>query len=162
MQKGIKNPNYKHGGNKTKLHMVWLSIKQRCFNKNTSQYHNYGGRGITLCDEWLVFSAFQKWAIESGYEQGLSIDRIDVNKAYSPDNCRWATPKEQANNTRRTRLYEIEGEVLSMKQWAERYDVPYSRVKKRIWSGMSILEAISKPKVMSRLGLKNKSSNKKA
>lgn len=89
-----------HGLSNTTFHTVWENMKQRCNNPNYKQYKDYGGRGIKICDEWLDFKAFYKWAINSNYQEGLSIDRVNNNLGYSPDNCRWATAKQQVNNRR--------------------------------------------------------------
>jgi hypothetical protein len=94
-----------HGMSHTLLHRVWGNIKQRCYNSNDKGYPYYGGRGIKMCRSWYYsFVVFCKWAMSSGYKEGLSIDRIDNDRGYAPWNCRWATAKQQANNRRNNRI----------------------------------------------------------
>ena len=102
-----------------KIYKVWSGIKQRCFNPNSNRYKNYGGRGISICDEWKnSFETFCKWALENGYKEGLSIDRIDHEKDYEPSNCRWADEITQQNNRTNNTLYEYEGETHTLTEWS--------------------------------------------
>lgn len=86
-----------HGMAGTRLHHCWKNMKQRCYNPNRERYKNYGARGITVCDEWLLFENFKCWAINSGYSDNLTLDRIDPDKNYSPENCRWVSYSENHN-----------------------------------------------------------------
>lgn len=95
-------PNKKHGMRKTRLYRIWLGMKSRCFIQSVPCFKHYGGRGITVCDEWKDnFQAFYDWAMSHGYSDDLSIDRIDVDGNYCPENCRWATWSEQRRNQRK-------------------------------------------------------------
>lgn len=109
-----------HGKADTKLFKVWTGMKQRCFNPKDYAYPNYGGRGVTICAEWSNdFSTFYEWSVTHGYKEGLSIDRIDVNGNYCPENCRWATPLQQMRNRRNTVYLEFEGSRHSLTEWSE-------------------------------------------
>ena len=143
------NSNFKkHGATGTRLYYEWTRIKARCYNNNTYNYGDYGGRGIIMCNEWnMSFERFRDWALANGYTDELSIDRIDVNGNYEPSNCRWATSKEQSNNRRNNIIVEINSEKKTLKQWCEIYDKDYKMVHNRIRrSGWNIMDAIFLPK----------------
>ena len=127
----------KHGKRNQRIYKVWRSIKDRTGNCNDRRYKNYGGRGIGLIDEWGEFSAFYAWAIRNGYTEELTIDRIDNDKGYYPDNCRWVDMKTQSNNRRTNRNITYNGETKTIAQWAEcvgiKASVLYDRISRRKW-----------------------------
>lgn len=130
----------------TRLYGIWLLMKQRCENPNRKCYKHYGGRGIVVCDEWSDYLVFKKWALDNGYKDGLSIDRIDSCGNYSPDNCRWATQKEQGRNRRNNHLITFNGETKTMAEWSEICKIPYGTLKARISKyGFSPSEALTIP-----------------
>lgn len=132
-------------GKKTKLYAVWASMKQRCGNPNNPRYRNYGGRGIYIASEWNDYESFYEWSISHGYREGLSIDRIDNDGPYSPDNCRWATDYEQANNTSRNRKIVYNGQELNLQEVCNLIGVPLTTVHERIDRlGWNMGEALSK------------------
>jgi hypothetical protein len=134
----------KHGMRNSKLYRIWNSIRQRCENPNSHEAYLYGGRGITVCEEWLAFENFMNWAQANGYSENLTIDRIDNNKGCSPDNCRWADSITQANNKRNNRRIDCNGRTQTLAQWAREYGVNYKKLwlrLKRGWDFGAALEA---------------------
>lgn len=116
-----------------KLYVCWCHIKARCNNPNSKDYKYYGGKGIKMCEEWSQdYLSFKQWALDSGYQEGLEIDRIKNDKDYCPENCRWRTRKEQMNNTTHNHLLTYNGETKTMAQWADEFDMPYGMLKQRI------------------------------
>jgi len=107
-----------HGGTKTRLYHIWASMRQRCTNPNNHAFKDYGGRGIYVCADWQRFDTFRAWALANGYRDDLSIDRIDNNKGYEPENCRWASNSEQSNNQRSNVLITFRGVTKTRSQWA--------------------------------------------
>lgn len=135
--------NTKHSGSGTRLYIIWKGIRQRCNNPNCKIFKNYGGRGIKLCDEWNDFNNFKEWAMINGYKDNLSIDRIDVNGNYTPDNCRWVTNKIQANNKRNNRLLTLNGTTKTMSEWSEETGIKVSTIWERLNKGWSVERALS-------------------
>lgn len=147
-EKSLENPALwkpKHGLSNHPLHQIWRDIKMRCDNPNMENYKHYGGRGIKMCDEWKDFQAFYDWSMKNGYEKGLSIDRIDTNGNYSPENCRWASMKVQQNNRRNNKILTINGETKTMSEWADFYSMKYTVVKSRIKNGWEPIDALTIP-----------------
>lgn len=133
LREAVSKSHKTHGLAGTRLYDIWSNIKCRCGNPKAINYERYGGRGITVCEEWKrSFESFKEWAFANGYKDDLTIERKDNNAGYSPDNCRWATVKEQGNNKRNNHLIEINGEVKTMTQWCEQYGKTYSLVRQRI------------------------------
>ena len=122
-----------------RIHETWSGMKSRCMNPNDTRYSDYGGRGITVCDEWKNdFFAFYKWAMANGYSDDLTIDRIDNEKGYSPDNCRWASAQDQARNRRSNINITIGNATKTLAEWCEIFEMPYSRVYARYTRNESI------------------------
>lgn len=119
-----------------RLNTIYSRMKDRCYNPKNVRYHCYGGRGITICKEWLApyygYKNFKKWALSHGYRDDLSIDRIDVNKGYSPNNCRWLTNKEQCNNKTDNHFVTYKGKTQTLTQWCEELNLDYDKTQMRI------------------------------
>ena len=119
-----------------KLKQAWADMKQRCNNKNIKSYKFYGARGITYCSEWEAFGPFEKWALENGFENTLSLDRIDVDGNYEPSNCRWATREQQDNNKRTSVYVFVDNERMTLKQAAVKSGIAYSTIQARYDAGV--------------------------
>ena len=139
------NARRKHSGKGTRLYQIWKSMRERCNTKTASNYGRYGGRGVCICNEWNDFSVFQEWAMENGYSDELTIDRIDTNGNYEPNNCRWVTYYEQSINKRNTVRYEFNGETLSLSEWSKRIGVKMNVLYARLRRGWSIEKTLSTP-----------------
>lgn len=134
-----KMPRKGHGMTKTKIWKTWRAMRERCYVPCVGGYKNYGGRGIKVCDEWNAsFENFMEWAYANGYKENLSLDRIDVNGNYEPNNCRWVTFLEQANNKRTSHFLEYNGEIKTITEWSRitgiNKNTLLSRVTKYGWS----------------------------
>lgn len=141
----IKNTT--HGLKNTRLYRIWNNIKDRCYNKNCKDYFKYGGRGIRVCNEWLDnFQEFYDWCILNGYSDNLSIDRIDVNGNYEPNNCRWVTMKMQCRNRRNNLILEYKGERKSLAEWCEELNLDYHLVHNRLYNDWTVERAFETPK----------------
>lgn len=124
--------NHKHKQSGTRLYGIWQNIKARCENEHDLSYGRYGARGITVCDEWKNdFSAFYEWSVNNGYKDSLTIDRVDNNKGYSPDNCRWATASDQARNRRSNINITIGNSTKTLTEWCEIFKLNYSAINAR-------------------------------
>lgn len=133
-----------HGMSHTPLHNIWCGMNNRC-NPNHKSAKGYGKRGITICKEWASFENFRDWALQNGYEEGLTIERKDVNGNYCPENCTWITLAKQARNRRTTRWVEYQGRTMSLAEAAEFAGLPYKQVHFRLKKGWSLERALSEP-----------------
>lgn len=128
--------NTTHGKSNTRLYEIWVGMKKRCYNPKCKAHERYGGRGITVCQEWLDdFMNFYNWAMKNGYRDTLSIDRIDVNGNYEPNNCRWASDKEQGRNQRKTIYFTLFQIEKPLSEWCEYAEVKYMRAYQRMKNG---------------------------
>jgi len=134
----VLDPKYygrTHGASQTPEYMVWKNMKGRCNNPKNSVYKHYGKRGITVCARWLT--SFENFIIDMGARPSAlhQLDRIDVNGSYSPENCRWAAPTQNARNKRNNRLISYNGETLPLSAWAERTGIAYNTLRMRLEAG---------------------------
>lgn len=149
----ISNANKKHGKINTRIYSSWHCMKNRCYNTNDEHYPDYGARGITVCEEWKDnFQVFYEWAISHGFREDLTIDRIDVNKGYSPNNCRWATAKEQQRNRRITVYLDYKGDKKPLAEWAEIKGIDRKNLEYRIRAKWPVEKALETPVKSKRKG----------
>lgn len=125
----------RHGASTSRLYKIWNGMRQRCENKNNPRYHDYGERGINVCDEWDTFENFQDWALHHGYRDDLTIDRKNNDHGYSPENCRWGDGFTQQNNRRTSHRFTYANETKTITEWSRYLDVPYSTLWYRIDRG---------------------------
>jgi len=128
----------------TRIYSIWAHVKNRCLNSNNDRYSSYGGRGITICDKWLSFSGFYE-DMKDGYSDDLSIDRIDNDKGYSKENCRWATDEQQAYNRRNTLMLTFNNKTKTLNEFAKMFNINKEALRGRIRRGWSIEEALTSP-----------------
>lgn len=121
-----------HRMSRTRLYSIWRDMKTRCYNVNAPNYKNYGGKGIRVCDEWLEPTKFFDWALESGYSDELTLERVSLDGNYEPRNCKWITLSEQQRNKTTSRLVEINGQSRCLEEWCEIFNMPYKTVHHRI------------------------------
>ena len=142
----VSSASLKHGLSKSKIYKVWAGMKDRCYNTHSFGFKYYGGRGISVCDEWLNdFKSFYDWSMANGYTEGLTIDRINTNGNYEPNNCRWITRQEQAFNTRTTKHVKYkEKEYESLSQLSRELKIPLSTLRRKIKDGTIIIQEITR------------------
>jgi hypothetical protein len=127
-KENARKMNFKHGMSRGRIYEILCAMKSRCYCKNDENYKRYGERGIEICDEWRNengFKNFYEWSIANGYQNNLTIDRIDVDGNYCPENCRWVTQKQQMQNTRRNRYINYEGKIYSISELSEKLNLTY-------------------------------------
>lgn len=142
--KGVNNPLYKHGHCNTRLYKIWQNMRNRCHNSDTPDYKYYGGRGIKICESWNTYTVFEQWAMGNGYSDILTLDRVDVNGNYCPNNCRWVTRKEQSNNKRNLRIIEYQGKMKTLTQWSEILNIPLATLHRYLKSEKTLEKAVAK------------------
>ena len=131
-----------------RLYRIWTGIKQRCYNEKYNDYKDYGAKGVIMCEDWKNnYESFYIWAINNGYSDSLSIDRIDTTGNYEPNNCRWADDETQANNKRNTLYFNIDGEKKSLHQICQEKGVDKTLIYSRLWNGWNLEDALNTPKL---------------
>lgn len=135
-----------HGGSYTRLYSIWSGMKDRCRNINNHRYKHYGGKGVRVCEQWeRDFESFRGWALKNGYDDQLSIDRIDNDGDYCPENCRWISNAEQQNNRSNNHFVDYKGRTLTIAQWEREMGFPKGFLQGRINAGWKIEDALTRP-----------------
>jgi len=135
-----------HGDWNLRIRRIWVGMMARCNNHNATSWHNYGAKGIEVCDEWNDYSAFKSWAYNNGYNDKLTLDRFPNKKGnYCPSNCRWATYKQQANNKSNNRTIKFKGQLKTISEWADEMNISQQRIRDRLTLGWTIKDALTKP-----------------
>ena len=147
-KEAARNRKNAHHESKTRLYNVWVKMRSRCNDPKDKSYPRYGGRGITVCKEWENYFSFKEWAIKTGYDKDAkfgqcTIDRINVNGNYQPDNCRWISMKEQCYNRRSNRRITYHGETLTATEWEKKLGYRKGTIIKRLHNGWSEERAVS-------------------
>lgn len=134
-----------------RIYRIWYAIKYRCYYQNSTIYKKYGAKGITMCEEWKNdFQCFKQWALENGYKENLTIDRIDNSKGYSPDNCRFVDYYVQNNNRNTVHKITINNETHSISEWARIYNIPRSTIYHRLDRGWDEVTSVTTPYIKSK------------
>ena len=136
-----------HGDRQTRLYKIWIDMRQRCSNPNNSAYKNYGDRGIRVCSEWNDYQVFKEWAMGNGYDENLTIERVDVDGGYNPDNCKWITRKDQGFNRRNNHVLTYNGETKTLTEWCNELNLSYDMVRGRLKRGWTVEAALTTPKL---------------
>lgn len=132
-----------HGMKGTRIYRIWTGMKDRCLNSKSKYWERYGGRGIKVYEEWKKFENFYSWAMENGYSEDLTLDRIDNDGNYEPNNCRWATYQEQENNRSNNKIIEYNGETMTVSQLANKYGIKPKILHSRLYKGWDIDRALT-------------------
>jgi hypothetical protein len=132
-----------HGGKQSRLYRIWMGMRSRCNNPHSKDFYLYGKRGIAVCESWDAYENFRDWALSKGYNNKLSIDRVDSNLGYSPDNCRWVNNLIQANNKRNNLLITAFGETRTISDWGRVLGIRATTIRLRFHKGYSPEEALS-------------------
>lgn len=141
----VKNIKTTHGYSKERLYGIWKGMLSRCNNASNTNYKDYGGRGIEVCPDWFAFKSFKDWSLSHGYQEDLTIDRVNVDGNYEPSNCRWVDIETQANNKRNTVRVTYNGVTKSITEWSKQYNMPRATLYERLKNGWDIEKALTQP-----------------